>query len=127
MSLFSIPKVFAQTPEELVGSIDVPEGVDKLNTQAGGIGIVLFVSNVITFIMIIGGIWTIFNIAYAAFTYITGGGKAESHQKARDSFSMSVIGLLLMIFSYSIAALIGLVFYGDPSFIISPTIDVIGQ
>jgi hypothetical protein len=129
MYLFNISKAFAQTPktpEEIVGSIKVPIGVDLINTQAGGnIGILLFISNIITFMTIIGGIWIIFNIAYAAFTYITGGGKADSHQKARDSFSMSVIGLLLIIFSYSIAALVGLIFYGDATFILTPTIETI--
>lgn len=128
MFLFNFPKVYAQTPDEIVGSIDVPKGVDIINEQAGGgIGIILFISNMIKFVIILGGIWTILNIFFAAFTYITGGGKSESHQKVRDRFSMSVVGLLLMIVSYSIAALIGLVFYGDANFIISPTIETIGQ
>jgi len=112
----------------LLGSIDVPKGVDIINEQTdGGIGIIIFISNMIRFVIILGGIWTILNIFFAAYTYITGGGKSESHQKVRDRFSMSVIGLLLMIVSYSIAALIGLIFYGDANFILTPTLTPIGQ
>lgn len=127
MSLLRFLQVHAQTPEELVGEIAVPKGVDLINADAGGnIGIILFLSNMIRFIIILGGLWTLLNIVFAAFAYFTGGGKPDSHAKAKDRFTMSVIGLLLMIASYTIAALIGLVFYGDATYIITPTITPIG-
>lgn len=131
-SIIKFPKVFAQSsdqlsPEEIVGSINVPKGIDQINTQAGGIGIILFASNMIRLIIVVGGIWSIINIFFAAFIYITGGGKTESHQKVRARFTMSVVGLLLMIVSYSVAALIGLIFYGDANFIITPTLTPIGE
>ncbi|MBP7842964.1 hypothetical protein KA017_03085 [Candidatus Woesebacteria bacterium] len=127
MSLFSISKVFAQTPEEIVGEIDVPKGVDLINSDVdGGIGIVLFISNMIRFVIILGGIWALINIILAAFLYLTGGGKADTHSKVSSKFTMSVIGLLLMIVAYTVAALIGLIFYDNPEFILSPKITPIG-
>ncbi len=127
MSLFSISKVFAQTPEEIVGEIDVPKGVDLINNDiGGGIGIVLFISNMIRFAIILGGIWALINIFLAAFLYLTGGGKADTHSKVSSKFTMSVIGLLLMIVSYTVAALVGQIFYGDSNYILSPTITPIG-
>lgn len=125
MSFFNISQAFAQTPEEIVGSIDVPQGVDLINDEAGGIGVVLFISNMITFVIILGGLWTLINIIFAAFIYLTGGGKPDSHIKAKDRLLMSVIGLLLIIVSYSIAALIGLVFYDNASYILTPVIEPI--
>jgi len=123
MSLFQIPQAFAQTPEEIVGEIEVPKGVDIINTDAGGnIGIVLFLSNAIKFFIILGGIWALVNIVLAGFQYITGGGKTEVAGKVRDRFTMSFIGILLMILAYSVAAILGLVFYGSGSYFLTPTI-----
>lgn len=125
MPFFKIPQVFAQTPEEIVGSIDVPKGVDLINEEAGGIGAVLFISNMITFVIILSGLWTLLNIIFAAFAYLTGGGKPDSHVKAKDRLLMSVVGLLLIIVSYTIAALIGLVFYDNATYILTPVIEPI--
>ena len=127
MSLFSISKVFAETPEEIVGEINVPKGVDLFNNDiGGGIGIVLFISNMIRFVIILGGIWALINIFLAAFLYLAGEGKADTHSKVSSKFTMSIIGLLLMIVSYTVAALVGQIFYGDSNYILSPTITPIG-
>ena len=128
MSFLKFPQVYAQqTPEELVGEIEVPKGVDLINADAGGnIGIVLFISNMIRLFIILGGIWALINVIFAAFAYLTGGGKSDTHAKVRDRFTMSVIGLLLMVLSYSIAALIGIIFYGDASYILTPSIEQLG-
>jgi len=132
-NFFKISKVYAATNNEeidgIVGSINVPKGVDLINKQTGiegGIGIILFISNMIKLFTMIGGVWIIINISLAAFTYITGGGKADSSTKVNSYVSMSVIGLLLMISAYAVAGIIGLVFYDNAGFILKPTIDAIG-
>lgn len=126
MSLFRIPTVYAQTdPDQLVGEIEVPKGVDLINQEAGGIGILLFISNMIKAVMVVGGIMIVLNIIFAAFSYLTSGGKTDAHSKMRDRFTMSIIGLILMITAYTVAALIGQIFYGDPNFFLNPTLEAI--
>lgn len=128
MTFFKIPTVYAQTdPNELVGDLEIPKGVDLINQDAGGIGVILFISNMIKFVIILGGIWALINIIFAAFAYLTGGGKADSHTKVKDRFTMSIIGLILMIVAYTVAALVGQIFYGDPNFILNPTLEAIAQ
>jgi hypothetical protein len=127
MKLFNISQAFAQTPEELVGDIEAPVGVTLLNLQSGGIGIVLFLSNMIKFIIIVGGLLTLINLALAGFTYLTSGGKTDANVKVKDKILMSFVGLLLIIVAYTVAALVGYLFYGDPSYIITPNITPIGQ
>lgn len=131
LQFMKIPAAFAaepKTPEELIGDIDVPKGVDLFNENAdGGIGVILFASNMIRFFIIIGGLWTLLNVILAAFIYLTGEGKADTHSKVNSKLTMSVIGLILMIVSYTVAALIGLLFYGDSNFILTPTITPIGE
>lgn len=126
MTFFKIPTVYAQTdPNELVGDLKIPKGVDLINQDAGGIGVILFISNMIKFVIILGGIWALINIIFAAFTYLAGNGKADSHTKVKDGFTMSIIGLILMIVAYTVAALVGQIFYGDPNFILNPTLEAI--
>lgn len=128
-SLFKIPTVYAQkSPEELIGSVDTPPGVELINQQAGegNIAIIYFASNIIKIFVWIGGLWIIVNVILAAYGYITSGGKADAATKARDRLSMSVIGLLLMIASYTVAGIIGLLFFGDATYIINPKIAPIG-
>ena len=107
--------------DALFGTINTPQGIEQINRQSGGdIGIIFFLSNMITLITIVGGLWILVNIVMAAFIYFTGQGKPDSHTKVRDKFTMSGIGLLLMIGSYLVAALIGLIFYGNANFILEP-------
>lgn len=124
LNLFST-KVFAQeTPEEIVGEIAVPRGVDVYTDASGAdIGIIFLISNLIRFFIILAGIWIIINFILAGYQYITGGGKSDVHSKVKDRFTMSAIGFVIMIAAYAIAALVGLIIYGDPSFILSPTIE----
>lgn len=125
-TLFLLPsQVFAGEFDTLVGPVMAPKGVADVNAAAGGIGILLFFSNFIKLVTIVAGIWVILNVVLAAFTYITGGGKAENHAQVRDRLTMSFLGLLIIIISYTMAGLIGLVFFGDATFILNPTIEKI--
>lgn len=124
-SLFITKPVFAGEFDNLIGKVDPPKMAEELNSEAGGIGILLFFSKAMQFLTVIAGIWVILNVVLAAFTYITGGGKADNHAKVRDRLTMSFMGLLIITISYTVAGLIGLFFFGDATFIINPTIDTI--
>ena len=49
-------------------------------------------------------------------------GNADAHTKAADTVVFSIIGLAIIVASYAAAALAGLIFFGDATFILSPTI-----
>ena len=121
-TFLKIPKAFAQTPEELVGEINVPKGVELINQDSGAdIGIILFISNLIKIFTLIGGIWIVINLVHAAYLYITSE-STDVNIKVRDKITMSVVGFILMIAAYSVAALIGLILFGEPGYILSPNI-----
>lgn len=109
--------------DSIFGVIEAPTGVDKLNAQSeSGIGLILFVSNIIKLITIIAGVWTMFNFIFAGFNYVTDNGKSGSMEKIGEKLTMSVIGLAIIVASYTIAAVIGLILFGDATFIINPQI-----
>lgn len=118
------------TPEEGVfGKIDAPAGVAELNTQAGedgsNIGLLIFISNMIKFASIVAGIWVMFNFIFAGFTYVTASGDSGAYSKIGEKLSLSVTGLLLIVAAYTIAGIIGLLIFGDATYIINPQIPTV--
>lgn len=111
-------------PEEIFGNIQAPPGVAEINAQAGdsGIGIIIFFSNLIKLIAIVAGLWTMLNFILAGFTYVTSSGDSGAIDKIGTKLTLSVVGLGLIVASYTIAAVIGLIFFADASFIINPQI-----
>ena len=72
-------------------------------------------------VSLVAGVWSLGNVMFAGFTYITGKGDTAAHQKVRDYITMSAIGLMLIVASYTVGGILGLVFFGDASFLLNPT------
>ena len=62
------------------------------------------------------------NFILAGFTYVTSSGDPSAIEKIGSKLTLSVVGLAIIIASYTIAAVIGLILFGDAGFIISPEI-----
>jgi hypothetical protein len=109
---------------QVFGPINPPPGVAELNAEAGdsNIGLLIFVSNMIKLVSVVAGVWVMFNFITAGFTYITAAGDSGAMTKIGEKLSLSVSGLLLIVASYTIAGIIGLIIFGDATYIISPEI-----
>lgn len=134
LSLFFVAFSFlkidqVKADDTIFGTIEAPAGVDKFNADAGedanNMGLLLFVSNVIKLISIVGGIFVLFNFVFAGFTYITANGDSSAYSKIGEKLSLSVTGLILIVASYTIAGIIGLIIFGDATYIINPQIPTI--
>lgn len=110
-------------PEETdaFGTIEAPQGVAAYGSLAEG-GLLLFVSNIIRLSTVVAGIWVMFNFILAGWKYITSAGDSKAPSEAASMMNNSLIGLAIIVGAYTIAAIIGLVFFGDPSYIINPQI-----
>lgn len=107
-----------------IGTIDVPPGVDVYQEASGAeIGIIYFISNLIKIFAVVAGVWTLFNVVLAGYIYLAGSGDAGAHEKVRTQITNSAIGLILIVLSYTFGGLIGLIFFGDASFILNPTLN----
>lgn len=107
---------------DIFGKISAPAGVDKYNAKAGvgGIGLILFVSNLIRLTTVVAGIWVFINFIMAGWIYITSSGDASAHAKVSSKMTMSIMGLMIIVGAYTIAALLGLIIFGDASYILNP-------
>lgn len=109
-----------------LGTLDKPPGVEQW-TDSSGLGvdespILFFASKIIDIIAIIAGIWAFLNIVVAGYTYITSQGNAAANEKVRNLLTQSAIGILIIVLAYTAGGLLGLIFFGDASFILEPTI-----
>lgn len=107
--------------ESVFGTIKPPAGVEKYNA-AGGIGILAFLSQVIQLVFVVAGLWVMYNVISAGFTYLTSQGDSKAHEKVKNQITYSLIGLIIIVSSFGFAALIGQIFFGNPSFILNPTL-----
>ncbi len=110
-------------PNSVFGSVEAPAGVALYDSNSGGdIGLILFASNLIKIATIVAGIWVLLNFIMAGYTYITSNGDTGAHKKVLEQISMSVIGLVLIVAAYTIAAILGLLIFGRADYILNPQI-----
>lgn len=119
-----LPTLIALTDaEQVFGKIKPPEGVEKYDQLAGGgIGLLIFISRIIQIATIVGGIWVFFNFILAGLEYITSNGDTGAHNKVKDKLTMSIIGLVIIVVSYAVMALLGLILTGRADFFLNPQI-----
>ncbi|GIK84472.1 MAG: hypothetical protein BroJett025_10940 [Patescibacteria group bacterium] len=107
----------------IIGGVEPPAAVGAINAASGGdIGLIFFISRAIGFANIVAGILVMINFVVAGFLYVTGAGNPSNMAKINERMLWSFVGILIIVGSYSLAALFGLIFYGDPTFIITPTL-----
>ncbi len=105
---------------KVVGAVVPPAAI---RTRFGdGVGIIAFLSIIIRLVAIVGGILAMLNFVAAGFIYITSMGNTQANTQVREKLTFSVIGLLVIVSAYTIAAIVGLIFFGDATFILEPTI-----
>lgn len=104
-----------------LGSIENPDWVERYDNESGGeFGLILFMSRMIRLATIIAGIWVLFNITLAAYIFLTKAGSSDAYSKASSAIYMSVVGLVIIIASYTLTGLVGLIVYGDATYILNP-------
>lgn len=116
-------KTYASSSANIFGSVEAPPGVANYDSSSGGsIGIILFASRLIRLITIAGGIFVMVNLLYAGWIYLSSMGDTNAHSKAINTIVFSVMGLAIIVASYAVAGLIGLIFFGDATYILNPQI-----
>jgi len=109
-------KIFAQN---IVGTITNP-----LTGGYGGVetGLVAFLSNILQLVFVVAGMYALINIILAGFAYMTAGGDSKQLTKAWDRIWQTFLGLAIIAGSFILAAIVGFIFFNNPSFLFSPII-----
>ncbi|NMB57177.1 hypothetical protein GYA19_04575 [Candidatus Beckwithbacteria bacterium] len=107
----------------IVGQITPPDALVAgygAQVDTPGKGLILLFSNLIKFFFVIAGLWVFVNVILAGFTFVTNGSKPEKIGEATDKIYMSIIGLVIMLASFVLTAVISFLLYKDPMYILSP-------
>lgn len=123
-----IQKVFAQAstpiPNNPFGTITNPlpkyGGIEGASGQSGGL--ILLFSNILRLVFVFAGVYAFLNLIIAGFQYMNAGGDAKQLNAAWARIWQSLLGLVIIVGSFALAALFGYIIFGDAGYILNPQI-----
>ncbi|MBU1085305.1 MAG: hypothetical protein ABIJ43_00470 [Candidatus Beckwithbacteria bacterium] len=89
-------------------------------TVLGTETMITFLSKFISLLYTIGGLLILVNIISAGYKYISAEGDANKIAQAGTTILHSIYGLILIVASFVIAAIIGQLFFNDPTALTKP-------
>ncbi len=115
-----LSKVYAAN--DVVGEITLPASVAPYGAVDSARGFILFFSNILRFVFVIAGILALLNFVIAGFEYMFAAGDSKKLSNAWSRIWQSLLGLIIITGSFVLAAIAGLLFFGDPLFILRPQV-----
>jgi len=115
----------ASAQDSIFGEIEPPPHVEKYAASAPGAegqGLILFLSNFIKLFMIVAGLFGFINLILAGWGYISSSGDPEKVSNATSKITYSLIGLIVVVASFTLAGIFGYILFGDASAILNPKI-----
>lgn len=102
---------------DVVGTLQVPGGVPSEISKTGD-----FISGIVRFLMVVGGVFTLWQFLSGGFQYISSGGDKGKIAEATQKITMSITGLVVMTASFLIIGIISLVLFGNFTYILNPVV-----
>jgi hypothetical protein len=103
----------------------IKDPLDSFNSYGGlceSDGPLNLLSNIFQLIILAAGLFALINLVISGVNYISSQGKPEETQKAVARITTSLIGLLIVVSSFIIMAIISKLLFGDFTFIFNPKI-----
>jgi len=108
--------------KDIVGNITNPlPDVYKSVTGTPG-GLVLFFSNVLRLVFLAAGVYALINFIIAGYQYMNSAGDSKILLAAWNRIWQSLLGLVIIVGSFALAALFGYLIFGDAGYILNPKI-----
>jgi len=101
------------------GTLETPPGIDQYGADPSS-GLILFFNNILKIAIVGGVLFSLTNIVIAGIQYIGSSGNPEIMKKASSRIWFSLLGLVIIAGSISLAAVIGLIFFGQANAILVP-------
>lgn len=105
-----------------IGRVSPPPFIKEgINTTTGQLtGIMVLLNTLLKLVFIAAGLYAFFNIVIAGFDFINAAGDPKKVATAWERIWQSVLGLLIIVSSFLLAAIIGLILFNDPGAILNP-------
>jgi hypothetical protein len=113
--------------DNIVGKVKNPLPAAYQSVTGSQGGLILLLTNVLRLVFVAAGIFALINIIGAGFEFMNAGGDAKKIEGAWGKIWLSMVGLLIIVGSFALAAVMGYLLFGDAGFILSPKIYGPGQ
>jgi hypothetical protein len=118
--MIGIPKIFAEDATSIVGTVKNPLPPAYQGIASGGL--ILFLTNILRLVFVVAGLFAFINLILAGFQFMSAGGDSKAIEKAMAKIWQSLVGLILVVGSFALAALFGYLLFGNAGFILNPKI-----
>lgn len=109
--------------DPIIGCISPPPNIPSgIGPQGQLTGITTFLNSILKLLFIAAGLYGFFNIILAGFDFISAGGDAKMIARAWSRIWQTVLGLLIIVSSFLLAAIIGIILFKDPTAILQPSL-----
>lgn len=114
--LIFVKPVFA---EGVVGTVESP----ILQTYGNfDIGVTALMTNILRLVFVVAGVYALFNFIIAGYQYMMAGGDSKALASAWARIWQTLLGLIIIVASFALAALFGYILFGNAGFILNPVI-----
>ena len=100
---------------DFVGNVALPTSIPSQTTS-----IAPFISSIVRFIVVIAGLFTLWQFLMGGFGMITGGSDKGKIAEAQNKITMAITGLVIIAASFLIIGVISKLLFGSYYYIISP-------
>lgn len=107
---------------DIIGKIKVPEAIQSLSPEGSPSGLITLFNNILRLLIVIAGIYALLNFILAGYDFISAGGDPKKIDAAWAKIWQSLVGLLIIVISFLLAALIGKLLFGSADAILNPKI-----
>lgn len=105
---------------DIFGTIPAPEVLKKFGDVDPGIG--KFLNMILQAMIVVAGVWTLFNLVMAGFAFLSAGDDPKKIAGAWAKIWQSLLGLAFAAGAFVLAAIFGQLLFNNPTFILNPII-----
>lgn len=108
---------------QIVGTITPPKPLEKFgDVQAGAIG--KFINIILNILIVAAGIYALFNLVFAGYTFMSAGGDPKRIEAAWARIWQTLLGLTFAAGAFVLAAIFGKLIFGEWDALLKPAIPI---
>lgn len=85
-------------------------------------GITQLATNLLRVGFLLAGLWAFLNFILAGYSFLSASGDPKKITAAWEKIWLSIVGLVVIVASFVLAAIVGFILFGDPLFILRPRV-----
>lgn len=106
--------------DDLIGTITNPMPTAYQSLTGTNGGLILFFTNILRLVFVVAGIYALINFITAGYQFMSAGGDSKAINQAWNRILFSLVGLIVIVGSFALAALFSKLIFGDAGYILNP-------